>query len=129
MADAVLRRVSIPASGLAAWLSGGESKEFAIVATPGDQTRQKIVEGFTASRPAPAQGNDVKREAAHDVSKILCPFCSTPWTDDMVEVFAHAQLEHGYYPGDGSSVDYIDLTVDITCANCKRLIYRKECRR
>lgn len=56
----------------------------------------------------------------------LCVFCSAPWTDDMMKVFASAELEHGYY--DDVWVDFIDLTVDVTCSSCKRLVYRKEVR-
>lgn len=58
-----------------------------------------------------------------------CVFCNAPWTDDMVTVLAEAELEHGYYPGDSSSVDHIDVSIDVTCSSCGKLVYRKEIRR
>lgn len=57
----------------------------------------------------------------------LCVWCSAPWTDDMMKVSAEAEMYHGYYEGD-VSVDFIDVTVDVTCSTCKRLVYRKEVR-
>lgn len=57
----------------------------------------------------------------------ICGFCNAPWTDDMMTLFAKADEEMGYYPGEHEIVG-IDATVDITCASCKRLIYRKELR-
>lgn len=54
-----------------------------------------------------------------DVTKILCPFCSAPWTEDMVELW-----------GWGGSCDTCDYgsgaEVKITCGSCNGLIYRKE---
>ena len=57
----------------------------------------------------------------------LCVFCSAPWTDEMVKVFATAELEHGYYEGD-VYLDSIDTVIDVTCSSCNRLVYRKEFR-
>ncbi len=57
----------------------------------------------------------------------ICGFCNAPWTDDMLKLYAEADMEWGYYPGD-VYVDGIDATVDITCGSCHRLIYRKELR-
>ncbi len=54
----------------------------------------------------------------------ICVFCNAPWTDDMISVLAEAELEMGYY-GD-NSVERINLTIDVTCSSCKRLVYRKE---
>lgn len=56
----------------------------------------------------------------------LCVFCNAPWTDDMINVSAKAEMESGYY-GD-TWVDHIDGVIDITCSTCKRLVYRKEVR-
>lgn len=57
-------------------------------------------------------------------AKPLCPFCSTPWTDDMVRVYDidayHGPDSYDFGPENQHA------TVDITCASCKRLIYRKE---
>lgn len=53
-----------------------------------------------------------------DISKILCPFCSTPWTEKMIDVY-------GLSTGCDTCGDY-SITLDIHCESCKRLIYRKE---
>lgn len=55
--------------------------------------------------------------------KPLCPFCSTEWSDDMVQVMDVYASSGCETCGHGSSVEG---TVDITCHACKRLIYRKE---
>ena len=52
----------------------------------------------------------------------LCPFCSKAWSDTMIERFAECSLEIGYY----DDVERVDVTIDITCDGCERLIYRKE---
>lgn len=56
----------------------------------------------------------------------LCVFCNAPWTEDMLNISATAEMEDGWY-GD-SWVDHIDAVIDITCSSCKRLVYRKEIR-
>ena len=56
----------------------------------------------------------------------LCVFCNAPWTDDMLKVFASADMYHGYY-GD-VSLEKIHTVIDVTCGNCNRLVYRKELR-
>lgn len=58
----------------------------------------------------------------------LCVWCSAPWTDDMLKVSAEADIEWGYYPGD-AYVDSVDVSIDVTCSSCKRLVYRKEIRK
>lgn len=57
----------------------------------------------------------------------LCVFCKAPWTDDMLTVYAEADMDWGYYPGDGH-VDHIDAKIDVVCSSCNRLVYRKEVR-
>jgi hypothetical protein len=54
----------------------------------------------------------------------ICVFCNAPWTDGMIRVLADSEVEQGYY----DSVDAVETiaTIDVTCAGCKRLIYRKE---
>lgn len=57
----------------------------------------------------------------------LCVFCNAPWTDDMMKVFADAEMYHGYYDND-IRVESIAVTIDVTCSSCRRLVYRKELR-
>lgn len=57
----------------------------------------------------------------------LCVFCNAPWTDDMLKVYAKGDFDFGYYPGE-FEVDGYDVTIDVTCSTCKRLVYRKEVR-
>jgi hypothetical protein len=57
----------------------------------------------------------------------LCVFCSAPWTDEMLKVYAKGDYDFGYYPGE-FSVDGYDVTIDVTCSTCGRLVYRKEVR-
>lgn len=54
----------------------------------------------------------------------ICVFCNAPWTDDMIRVLAESENETGYY-GDCCGIETV-ATIDVTCAGCKRLIYRKE---
>lgn len=57
----------------------------------------------------------------------LCVFCNAPWTDDMLKVYAEGDYDFGYYEGD-FAVDGYDVTIDVTCSSCNRLVYRKEVR-
>lgn len=57
-------------------------------------------------------------------SRPICGFCNAPWTEDMIKVMSEAELEYGYY--NDAYVDAVTTNIDITCENCKRLIYRKE---
>ena len=50
----------------------------------------------------------------------LCPFCSAEWTDEMVKVEIDASERWTSVGIETSSV------IDITCAACDKLIYRKE---
>lgn len=53
----------------------------------------------------------------------LCPFCSKPWSDDMVRVYDVVTSAGCETCGYGSTVE---ATIDITCNSCNRLIYRKQ---
>lgn len=57
----------------------------------------------------------------------LCVFCNAPWTDDMLKVLADTEVEMGYYEGDWC-ISHCDVTIDVTCSTCNRLVYRKEIR-
>ena len=57
----------------------------------------------------------------------LCVFCSAPWTDDMLKAQAETEIEDGYYEGE-YYVRGADITIDVTCSSCNRLVYRKEIR-
>ena len=67
---------------------------------------EKIIEGFQpGARP-------------------ICVFCSAPWSDEMIRVY-EVDAQHG----DGSydfGANNCSATIDISCATCGRLIYRKE---
>jgi hypothetical protein len=77
--------------------------------------------------PSPASSSDTVIDADGFAvgSRPLCPFCSKPWTAEMMQMLEACSVNLGYY-GDPESVD---LTIDITCDGCARLIYRKEVER
>lgn len=54
----------------------------------------------------------------------ICAFCSASWTEEMLAIFAQTEIEDGYYGAIGANPVWVDI--DITCAACKRLIYRKQ---
>lgn len=58
-------------------------------------------------------------------ARLICVFCNAPWTDEMITILHKTKVEKGYYEGDIDGVD-VSTKIDITCASCKRLIYRKE---
>jgi len=62
-------------------------------------------------------------EKSSFIVRPLCPFCSKPWTDDMIKVLDVSQSGGCDTCGHGATTT---ATVDITCDSCKRLIYRKE---
>lgn len=62
-------------------------------------------------------------EAKAVALKPLCPYCSAPWTDDMVRVEASIASHGCDTCGHGARVEG---SVDIECSTCKKLIYRKE---
>ena len=54
----------------------------------------------------------------------LCVFCNAPWSDEMINVYdidaCHGEGSYDFGPENARA------TVDISCSECKRLIYRKE---
>lgn len=53
--------------------------------------------------------------------KILCPYCSNPYTAEML-----VELED---KGSGCESCYISnptAAIEIKCSNCKKLVYKKE---
>lgn len=61
-----------------------------------------------------------------DGGRPICPFCSAPWTDEMIRVF-DIDAVHGYGSYDFGP-ENARATIDITCLSCDRMIYRKEYR-
>lgn len=53
----------------------------------------------------------------------ICVFCNTPWTDDMIRVLDVEASGGCDTCGYGF---YVSGSIDITCSNCKRLIYKKD---
>jgi hypothetical protein len=58
-----------------------------------------------------------------DEPKILCPFCSVPWSDDNLEVFDVRTMGGCSTCGYGSGAV---ISISITCHACEREMYRKE---
>jgi hypothetical protein len=81
-----------------------------------------------AIKKAPLEGEVLESplDEAGYTRRPLCPFCSAPWSDDMVSVMDLSSSGGGCETcGYGEEVR---ATVDITCDECERLIYRKEVR-
>lgn len=65
---------------------------------------------------------DSKPDAAGFIVRPLCPFCSAPWTDGMIQVEADASQGCDTCGHGGGAYG----EVRICCASCSRLIYVKE---
>lgn len=52
----------------------------------------------------------------------LCPFCSAPWTDSMLQVEANSSQGCETCGWGGGSYG----TVKITCESCNRLVFQKD---
>jgi hypothetical protein len=50
-------------------------------------------------------------------------FCNAPWTDDMLKIFAEAEIEDGYY-GE-YYLRHVDVSISVKCSSCGRLVYQK----
>lgn len=61
-------------------------------------------------------------EESFGESRVLCPFCSTPWTNGMVKLYE----QHGSDCYDSGCCTYGTAGVEIVCASCDRIIYKKE---
>lgn len=66
--------------------------------------------------------DEVDESGFNVAARPLCPFCSKPWSVEMMGMFEECSVVRGYY-GDFEGVD---ITIDISCDGCERLIYRKE---
>lgn len=53
--------------------------------------------------------------------KIKCPFCNHQYTAKM-----EAQIEEHYGGCDNCGPESADGVLEITCDNCKKVVYRKE---
>ena len=78
------------------------------------------------AKTAPFEGENSgsSPDAAATPPPPLCVFCNAPWTDDMLKVFGQTELEDGYY-GETYLRD-TDLSIDVVCSSCKRLVYKKQ---
>lgn len=61
-------------------------------------------------------------EEINNLGKVLCPFCSAPWSEENIRT---GDLDAGDHCASGRFYGE-QMTVDITCHECNRLIYRKE---
>jgi hypothetical protein len=73
--------------------------------------------------------NESKKEVGAGFAPGACPiceFCKVPWTEDMIKVLDvdayHYEDDDGYDAGPQDQ----QATVEITCSNCNKLIYRRE---
>lgn len=53
--------------------------------------------------------------------KILCPFCDAPYTAEML-----IELEEYGEGCETCGPESADLSLEIKCSNCKKLVYKKE---
>lgn len=63
----------------------------------------------------------MKEAETADTSKILCPFCSAPWTDENIKVYDLAYEEY-----ESTGPYNHEVVIEISCHKCKRLMYKKE---
>ena len=58
----------------------------------------------------------------NSLNKILCPFCSAPWTEENIKTYDLDAADHC-----ASGRFYHECcTIEITCHSCNRIMYRKE---
>ena len=62
------------------------------------------------------------QEPEGDISKIVCPFCSAPWSEDNIRTF---DLDAGDHCESGRFYSEC-CTIEIKCHSCGHLMYRKE---
>lgn len=63
-----------------------------------------------------------EKDAEGDISKILCPFCSAPWSETNIRSY---NLDAGDHCDSGRFWAEC-CTIEIVCHSCNRLMYRKE---
>ena len=66
--------------------------------------------------------NEVPSDGFNDAARPICGFCNAPWSDEMVKILDVSSSGGCETCGYGASVS---ATIDITCHNCERVIYRK----
>ena len=66
-----------------------------------------------------------EQDQEKNLSSILCPFCSTPWNDQMLKVYDISSYGGCDTCGYGATKH---ATLQITCCNpsCSRIIYQKD---
>lgn len=63
-----------------------------------------------------------KDAATDSLSKILCPFCSTPWSEENIYVWDVDSADQC----DSGRFEPPTYSISIKCHSCKREMYRKE---
>ena len=61
----------------------------------------------------------LKEKSMQKELKVLCPFCNSVWTADMVEELNYSSCIY-------KSCDRCDGEIKIICSNCKKIVYIKE---
>lgn len=60
--------------------------------------------------------------ATNEIGKILCPFCSTPWSEENIYVWNVDSADQC----DSGRFEPPTYSISISCHSCKREMYRKE---
>lgn len=62
---------------------------------------------------------ELKEKLIQKELKILCPYCNSVWTAEMIAELNYSSCIH-------NSCDRGDGEVKIVCSNCKKIVYIKE---
>lgn len=55
-----------------------------------------------------------------DLGKILCPFCSAPWTPENIQLYVSNGADYG------TSQDSAEYELKLVCHSCKRVMYARD---